>query len=79
MKTEPKEPPTFAEIWDSCVIVMTAEKQPLEIWRIAKATGLPEEGIMAGLIRETENRRGSYIRFRFPALPCAAITGIHNP
>ncbi len=66
----------MAEIWDSCKTVLEAEKKPLEIWRIAKASGLPEKGIMAGLIRETQNRRGWSVNFRYPALPCAAINSI---
>lgn len=65
---------TDAEIWDACVTAMR-DGRPLEVHRVAKAAELPESDIVAALIRETLPRRKS-VEFRFPPLPCAAITRI---
>ncbi len=65
-------------IWNACKSILAQEKRPLELWRVASATGLSEEKIMSILIRETENKREA-VTFRFPSLPCAAITAMGAP
>lgn len=56
--------------------MLAYEKKPLEVWRVTAATGVPEERIIAMLIRETEVRRLGCVTFRYPPLPCAAIVRI---
>lgn len=66
---------TDTEIWDACVDVMRDDPKPLSVWRVAEATGMSEEAVITALIRETGPRRKT-VTFRFPPLPCAAITAI---
>ena len=65
---------TGEEIWDAAWEVMRAEHKPLEIWRIAQAAGISEGEVIAKLIRVST--REYPIQFRYPPLPCAAITKI---
>ncbi len=63
-------------LWDICELVMLQEDgRPLELWRVAKVTGMDECKIIAALIHETGVRRQE-ITFRYPPLPRAAITAI---
>ena len=64
-----------AQIWAACAQVLAAEKKPLEVWRVAAATGMSEGAIIGALIRET-GVRPEAVQFRFPPLPCAAITAL---
>lgn len=64
-----------AEIWNACASVLGKEQKPLEVWRVADATQMPEDEIVAALMRETLPRREA-VTFRFPPLPCAAITAL---
>ena len=69
--------PTDAEIWDACAAVISRERSPLEVWRVASAARMPEAAIIEALLRETLVRRKA-VTFRFPPLPSAAITAIGN-
>lgn len=53
---------------------LLADGGPVEVWRIADATGLTEEKIMADLIWGSTG--GKYVEFRFPSIPCAAVTAL---
>jgi hypothetical protein len=66
---------TDAEIWDACVEVMKRDNAPLPLKSVADAVGIDEGDVAAALIRETGPRRRT-VTFRFPPLPCAAITAI---
>ncbi len=61
------------EIWNACKTVLADEKKPLEVWRVAQATKMSEGEVIAALIRESSH---GCVEFRFPPLPCAAITKI---
>lgn len=66
---------TDAEIWNACESVLNTEKKPLEINRVAQASGLSEDHIITALIKETGIRRRVVV-FRYPPLPCAALERI---
>lgn len=64
-----------AQIWDACEEIFQKENKPLEIWRVARAAGMKDTEIIEALLRETLTR-GKPVQFRYPPLPCAAITKI---
>ena len=66
---------TDAEIWDACEKILRDEKEPLEVWRVARAAMTGEDRIILALMRETLVRR-QHVTFRYPLLPCAAINAI---
>ena len=66
-----------SELWKACAQVIREEGKPLEIWRVAKATGQTEGEVIAALIRESRGDRT--VTFRFPPLPRAAIMNIEMP
>lgn len=66
---------TPSELWNACASVLSEEKKPLEVRRVAQAAGMTEDEVIGALIHETLSRRQP-VRFRYPPLPCAAITGI---
>lgn len=53
---------------------LLTDGKPVEVWRVAYATDLSEEKIMADLIRGSVG--GKSVMFRFPPLPCAAVVGL---
>ena len=63
-----------SDLWKACAQVIREEGKPLEICRVAQATGQTEGEIIAALIRES--RADRTISFRYPPLPRAAITRI---
>jgi hypothetical protein len=60
-------------LWNACASVLAAENKPLAIRRIAEAAEMKEEEVITALIRHTETQRGSFVTFRYPPLPEAAI------
>lgn len=66
---------TNAEIWDACVDVLQSRPGPLEVRDVAVNAGVSEEKIITALIYEAGVRRKA-VTFRYPPLPCAAITSI---
>lgn len=65
----------IATVWGACVDAMTNDNRPLELWRVAKVCNWDEEELAAALIAYTGPNETT-ISFRFPAIPCAAITGM---
>jgi len=65
------------DLWNACVAVLAEEKKPLEVSRVASATGLSEGQVVSMLIRESTNGRSA--SFRYPPLPCAAIVSLDGP
>jgi hypothetical protein len=63
-------------LWNACAKVLAKEKEPLAVRRVAEAARMREEDVIAALIRHTETQRGSFVTFRYPPLPEAAITGM---
>jgi len=52
-----------AELWNACKAVLRDNPEPLEVWRVAKASGMTEERVILALMRETLPRRAS-VTFR---------------
>lgn len=63
------------DIWAACTDVMRNDGKPLEIPKVAKACGWNEDDLIKALIEYTGPNNTS-ICFRFPPIPCAAITGM---
>lgn len=62
-------------VWNACVDILRKDPRPLEIWAVAKNCGWDETELVTALINYTGPNR-TEIAFRFPAIPCAAITGM---
>jgi len=65
------------EIWNACAKVLADNPEPLEVSRVASATGLPDGTVISTLIRQATDGRS--VAFRYPPHPCAAILKMDGP
>ena len=66
---------TIDELWNACKTVLSEEEPRWKVGRVAGPAGATDSEVIVALIKASGWSVGR-VTFRYPPIPCAAITAI---